>query len=136
MSSPVVVARIPSATQADQLALYLRSQGIAAVSRTMLDRTAYPSLGGATVLVPASQRVEAELELMLIEQSRVEMDQAPADRTGFDDNADGAYESDEDLDGTRPARGWVRAASWVALAAMATMAVVPSIAIIWRTLGL
>ncbi|MGI9577777.1 MAG: hypothetical protein ACR2OH_06240 [Microthrixaceae bacterium] len=122
MSSPVVVARAQSASQADWLALHLRGQGIDAISRTLLDRTAYPSLGGATVLVPENQRVEAELELMLIEQSR---------------SSDPALPSGTDIDdeGFRPARTWIRVGSWVALAGMATVAVVPSVTIIWRTLG-
>jgi hypothetical protein len=123
MSSPVVVARAQSASQADWLALHLRAQGIEAVSRTMLDRTAYPALGGATVLVPAEQRIEAELELMLIEQSRSAGEPAGADQESEDP-------------GIRPARTWVRVGSWLALAAMATVAVVPSVTIIWRALGL
>jgi hypothetical protein len=123
MSSPVVVARAQSASQADWLALHLRAQGIEAISRTMLDRTAYPSLGGATVLVPAEQRIEAELELMLIEQSR-----AADEPTGA--------EQEPEYPGIRPVRTWIRVGSWVALAGMATVAVVPSVAIIWRALGL
>lgn len=121
-SPPVIVAHSQSASQADLLALHLRGQGIDAISRTMLDRTAYPSLGGATVLVPETQRVEAELELMLIDQSRA-----------ADALSDDYSEAGEP--GIRPARTWIRVSCWVALAGMATVAVVPSVTIIWRTLG-
>ena len=121
MSPPVVVARAQSAPMADMLAEHLRQQGIDAIARTMLDRTAYPSLGGATVLVPADQRVEAELELMLIEETD------PPSATDPDDTQE---------PGIRPARTWIRVGSFVALAGMAAVAVVPSVMIIWRTLGL
>lgn len=98
------------------LAAHLRGQGIEASARTNLDRTAYAGLGGAMVQVPADQRVEAEFELMLLE-----------------DSAFGLPESDEPV--RRPRRTWVRVASVAALAGMVTMVLVPSLRIIWYQLG-
>ena len=75
MQSPVVVASIASITQADLLAGHLRHQGIDAIVRTNLDRTTYAGLGGASLLVPPEQRLEAELELVLLDSASVDGDQ-------------------------------------------------------------
>ena len=123
MRSPVVVSRTSTASEADLLASHLRDQGIEATSRTFLDRTAYAGLGGATVLVPEEQRIEAELELMLL-------DEPAQDGDGM--SADVASQVEPER---RVPRTWVRVGSWVVLAGMVVMTIVPSASIIWRALG-
>lgn len=113
--SPVVVARIPSVTQADLLAGHLRHQGIDAVVRTNLDRTTYAGLGGAALVVPAEQRLEAELELELLESATPEP--LPSD---FEPGP---------VEGTRTR--WIRTVGLLLLAAMVIATVVPSLVTIW-----
>jgi hypothetical protein len=116
MRPPVVIASTSTTAEADMLAVHLRAQGIDASARTNLDRTAYAGLGGAMVQVPAEQRVEAEFELMLLEESAFE-----------------PSETDEPHRG--PRRRWVRVASVAALAGMLAMALVPSLRVIWYQIG-
>ncbi|MFV0315901.1 MAG: hypothetical protein ACK5O2_02930 [Microthrixaceae bacterium] len=119
MSTPVVVARIPSLTQADLLAGHLRHQGIDAVVRTNLDRTTYAGLGGAALLVPGDQRLEAELELVLLES-------AVPEATGTD------ADSVSQHSGSR-AR-WIRTVGLLLVGAMVIATVVPSLSIVWARL--
>jgi hypothetical protein len=123
MRPPVVIASTATPAEADMLAAHLRAQGIAAAARTNLDRTAYAGLGGAMVQVPADQRVEAELELLLLEESAADLDGVGLD--GEEDH----------LALRRHRRTWVRVASVAALAGMLTMVLVPSLRIIWYQLG-
>ncbi len=112
MRSPVVVSAVSSASEADLIASHLRSQGIEAAARTHLDRSAYAGLGGATIMVPADQRIEAELELMLMRAA--------------------VPEEDAPIPSARPARTWLRVASYSVLAAMVITSALPPIAIIWN----
>ena len=118
MRPPVVIASTATPAEADMLAAHLRAQGIAAAARTNLDRTAYAGLGGAMVQVPADQRAEAELELLLLEEAAADL------------GTEG-----EDVPLRRHRRTWVRVASVAALAGMLAMVVVPSLRIIWYQLG-
>lgn len=133
MRTPVVVTNTASVTEADLLVGRLRSQGIEAVARTNLDRTTYAGLGGAVVLVDSDQRMEAELELILL-TSGVVIDDDPAfdDEPAFDD--DGAFQEECGSHGSIGQRSWVRVCGYVALAAMAVGTVVPSVAVIWRAM--
>ena len=128
MRPPVVIASTATPAEADMLAAHLRAQGIAAAARTNLDRTAYAGLGGAMVQVPADQRVEAELELLLLEESAADLDGAELDGVGLDGE-------EEHLALRRHRRTWVRVASVAALVGMLTMVLVPSLRIIWYQLG-
>lgn len=125
MRSPVIVTNTASVTEADLLVGRLRSQGIDAVTRTNLDRTTYAGLGGAVVLVDSDQRVEAELELILL-TSGVVIDGEPG--------LDGEQPIEEECGSyaSMGQRSWVRVCGYVALAAMAVGTVVPSVAVIWR----
>lgn len=117
MRSPVVISRTATTSEADLLAAHLRAQGIEAVARTHLDRTTYAGLGGATVLVAADQHIEAELELLLMDAARSELD-VTAPRCP-----------------PTPTRWWVRVCGVVALTAMALGTAVPSVALIWGGLA-
>lgn len=131
MRSPVIVTNTASVTEADLLVGRLRSQGIDAVARTNLDRTTYAGLGGAVVLVDSDQRIEAELELILL-------------TSGIVVDGDPELDGEHELDGERPIhqesgsegsiqhRSWVRVCGYLTLGAMVTGAVVPSVAVIWR----
>ncbi|MCP4435119.1 MAG: hypothetical protein GY812_06400 [Actinomycetia bacterium] len=134
MRSAVVVSRTSSATQADLLVSYLRTQGIEATTRTNLDRSAYAGLGGATVVVPAEQRLEAEFELLLLEESRPASDSSGAARPIDDLGHPEPGEDPEALPGLRPARTWIRVGSWLALAGMLVVSIVPSLAVIWNAI--
>jgi hypothetical protein len=69
MRTPVVVASTWSASQAELLAQHLRARGIESFTKTNLDRVAYGGeLGGAKVFVDADQRLEAELEIVLLHE--------------------------------------------------------------------
>jgi len=116
MQSPVVVASIASITQADLLAGHLRHQGIDAIVRTNLDRTTYAGLGGASLLVPPEQRLEAELELVLLDSASVDGDPSPQDEAG-----------------SRHPQ-WIRTCGIVLLGAMVAGTALPSLAIIWQRL--
>jgi hypothetical protein len=120
MRTPVVVASTWSASQAELLAQHLRARGIESFTKTNLDRVAYGGeLGGAKVFVDADQRLEAELEIVLLHE---------------DDD------SDEPRSGAAAPpfatrRRWVRVAGWIALAAMATGAVGPPGRSLWQALA-
>lgn len=118
MRTPVPVAHTWSATTADFMASYLRRQGIDSFTKSNLDRCAYGSaLGGASVFVEADQRLEAELELVLLEEARVDTD-------------------DQDVAARTTRRAWIRLGSYLVLIGMVVGTVVPSVAIIWtRLLG-
>lgn len=126
MRSPVTLTTTASVTEADLLVERLRGQGIDAVARTQLDRTAYAGLGGAVVLVDSDQRAEAELELMLLTSGTVV-------------EGEHGFEGDESIDtGSRgrpdmAQRRWVLVCGYVVVAAMAVGAAVPVIAIIWHS---
>lgn len=125
MGSLVTLANTASVTEADLLVERLCGQGIRAVARTHLDRTAYAGLGGAVVLVESDQREEAELELMLL-------------TSGASAEGENGFDGGESLDpatGTRShvsRRAWVRVVGYVALTAIAMATVVPSLVILWR----
>jgi hypothetical protein len=129
--SPVIVTNTASVTEADLLVGRLRSQGIDAVARTNLDRTTYAGLGGAVVMVGSDQRMEAELELILLTSGEV-IDDAPAfdDEPALDDEA--AIQQECGSHQSIGQRSWVRVFGYVALAAMAVGTVVPSAAVIWN----
>jgi len=129
MRSPVVVASTWSASRAEVLAAHLRNQGIDSFTKTNLDRTTYGGeIGGAAVFVDVDQRLEAELELVLLADSRPVFD----DPT-FTDVA--SSDGGEDAGTTRPSRTWVRVGSWVALAALVVGTVAPSVMIVWSRIG-
>lgn len=116
MRSPVVITNTRSVTEADLLVERLRGQGIDAVARTNLDRTTYGGLGGAAVLVDSDQRMEAELELILLEAG-AHVDTCEAPQVGH-----------------IAQRSWIRVCGYVLLAAMALGTVVPSLAAVWQAL--
>jgi hypothetical protein len=119
MRTPVVVASTWSASQAELLAQHLRSRGIESFTKTNLDRVAYGGeLGGAKVFVDADQRLEAELEIVLL----------------HDDDADEPGPAAPSLRPPAPRR-WVRVAGWIALGGMLVGAVVPPVRILWQALA-
>jgi len=126
MESPIVVATTWSATQADFLASYLRGQGIESFTKTNLDRAAYGGqIGGASVFVASDQRLEAELELALLEEMR------PVEGASSDHG-----DEDDDARASVGVRSWVRVASYITLAAMVLGTAVPVMVIVWsRTFG-
>lgn len=135
MRKPVVVTNTATVTHADLLVGHLRSQGIDAVTRTNLDRTTYAGLGGAVVIVDSDQRIEAELELMLVEAG-LPVDERDVPWELCHDVDDGLDGDSAEGDATRHigSRQWVRACGYVTLGAMAVGTVVPSLAIIWQAI--
>lgn len=132
MRSPVVVASTWSASRADLLAAHLRTQGIDSFTKTNLDRTTYGGeIGGAAIFVDADQRLEAELELVLFQDSRPVLDDPSLPATGGAD----PHSYSDDPDAARPVRTWIRVGSWVALAALVVGTVAPSVMIVWSRMG-
>ena len=128
MPSSVVVASTWSASRAEILAAHLRSLGFDAFSKSHLDRTTYGGeLGGASVLVPAEQGLEAEFELVQFDRHEADLPPEPDLALGPD------LAPDEPEHG--PRRRWVRPAGYLAVAAMVLGAVVPSLTIIWSRLA-
>jgi hypothetical protein len=116
MGSPVIVATMWSAPEAEMLADHLRRQGIAAVARTHLPSPAYAGVGGATVLVAEDQVLEAELELVLLAELAAgpQLEEPETGRT----------------------RVWVRLSAWVVVTALGVGVIVPSAIAVWqRVLG-
>lgn len=122
MRSPVVVASTWSASRAERLAAHLRTQGIDSFTKTNLDRSTYGGeIGGAAVFVDADQRLEAELELVLLHDSRPVLDDQPFAE---------APPQAEDA-GPRQTRRWIRVACWFALTAVLVGTVAPTAMIVW-----
>lgn len=137
MRSPVVVTSTASVIEADLLVGRLRSQGIEAVARTNLDRTTYGGLGGAVVLVGADQRIEAELELILLSSGLQIGHDGGLDPLSGEDGSSRAVSDEpahEDDPARRGPRGWVRVCGYLTLAAMVVGTLVPSAAVIWHAL--
>lgn len=136
MQSPVVVASTWSASQAEVLAAHLRGMGIDSYIKSNFDRTAYGGeFGGASVFVEADRLLEAEFELVLL-------DEAPAAGAGSDLHPSAAghgdstddHGDDPDRDEPRPSRAWVRPSAYVVVAAMALGVIIPSVSVVWSRL--
>jgi len=116
MRTPVVVASVWSSSAGELIASRLRAEGIDAYVRANFDRTTYGGeFGGASVFVDAEHRLEAELEIVRLEEA---------------DSGD----DPDDPPRAIPRPAWVGVAGWLAVAALAISALAPPAAIVWRQL--
>ena len=133
MRSARVITTTWSGFSAEQIASQLRLRGFESYVKTNFDSSAYGNgLGGASVFVDADQLVEAELELILIQDELAEVEKrSHQDHSVTGENIGEA--DDEPEIQPRQHKSAIKIAAVVALAAMVTAFIVPSALVIWTT---